>query len=240
MRGSLRYRGDSLGNHGKRAHERRLVPVTGLATAQSILTQPARRRLPRRHRPIDDIRPMTPRFTRPFTHVNGCYRPRQLRPRAVCQRLNAYLQPASSSVAEQACTPYCRTVNGTTTAMSSLARDCCSSPTIGKPAAPPGQRHRPHRKTSHDIDAVAAAQRDRCRTQSRQRRHLRPSMAPLVWERSPGRRQRPRRRQPTAEASRVGIEVALGQDAECRQTDRVSSNVMPPKALVEDDGGEEC
>jgi hypothetical protein len=112
MRGSLRYRGGSLGNHGERAHERRLVPVTGLATDQSILTQPARRRLPRRHRPIDDIRPMTPRFTRPFTHVNGCYRPRQLRPRAVCQRLNAYLQRASSSVAGQACTPYCRTVTG--------------------------------------------------------------------------------------------------------------------------------
>jgi hypothetical protein len=49
-------------------------------------------------------------------------------------------------------------------AISSLSGDCCSSPTIRKSAAPPRSNATACTATNHDVDALAAAQRDRCRT----------------------------------------------------------------------------
>jgi hypothetical protein len=63
------------------------------------------------------------------------------------------------------------------------------------------------------------------------------STAPLVLERSPRRRERPRRRRPADRGSerRVCVEVALGQDAECRRCNRSLALESAADAIVSSD-----
>jgi hypothetical protein len=85
------------------------------------------------------------------------------RQREICACQQAH-RPSLSLASRHQCRRSRRCHPGRGPAISSLSGDCCSSPTIRKSAARPGATVPPAPRTSHDVDALAAAQRDRSRT----------------------------------------------------------------------------